>query len=90
MIFGESLIKTAYWTSANTVEVGFLSESILLSPSFKGKGHALIIPQELYKPLQSTIGLVKEADYPDFAKKFQELILSERGKEIFKKYGYEF
>ena len=72
-------------------DVGFIAASALfdekMSKYKEGVNH-ILVPQELYTPIDQGIVLLKHADKNDDAKAFYEFILGDKSREIFKKFGY--
>ena len=65
----------------------------MYSPKMKeykeGKDFVLV-DSKLYTPIDQAMVLLKNGQNSKLAKEFYDFILSEKGKAIFKKYGYDF
>ena len=72
-------------------DAGFIAASAMYDPKMKeykeGKNFILVDPK-LYKPINQGIVMLKNSEKNEEAKKFYDFVLGEKGKEIFKKYGY--
>ena len=83
---GEALSQALVATDA-----GFIAASAMYDPKMKeykeGKNFILVDPK-LYKPINQGIVMLKNSEKNEEAKKFYDFVLGEKGKEIFKKYGY--
>ena len=89
-IYGQSIGQTLTYTLTAT-DIGFVAKSTLLSKKLsqyrKGKNW-IDVPLNLYTPTKQGIILIKRAKDNAEAKAFYNYLLSNRAKEIFKKYGY--
>jgi len=89
-IYGQSIGQTLTYT-LTAADVGFVAKSMLLSDKLsqykKGKNW-IDVPTNLYTPTKQGIVLIKRAKDNSDAKAFYDYLLSNRAKEIFKKFGY--
>ena len=89
-IYGQSIGQTLTYT-LTAADIGFVAKSTLLSKKLsqykKGKNW-IDVPLNLYTPTKQGIILIKRAKDNAEAKAFYNYLLSNRAKEIFKKYGY--
>ena len=72
-------------------DVGFIAASALFDEKmskYKEGVNYILVPQELYTPIDQGIVLLKHAEKNDDAKAFYEFILGDKSREIFKKFGY--
>jgi len=46
------------------------------------------LPEEFIKPKKLQINLLSFSKHPEIAKRFMELSTSEKGQEIFRRYGF--
>jgi len=89
-IYGQSIGQTLTYT-LTAADIGFVAKSTLLSNKLKQykKGKNWIdVPTNLYTPTKQGMVLIKRAKDNADAKAFYNYLLSERAKEIFKKFGY--
>lgn len=88
-VYGESVGQTNQFIISYVAEIGFTAKSIVLSPNMKGKGNWKDVDTELYSPIKQGVVLLKNRDvHLEGAKKFQQFLFSDKGKEILNKYGY--
>ena len=70
--------------------MGFVALSALKSEKLKEWQNAYKpVDSSLYEPISQGMIKLKNSPNPELAKKFYDFILSDKAKEIFKKYGYE-
>lgn len=85
---GDALSQTL-----NAGDVGFIAASSMYSPKmtqYKEGKDFVLVSSELYTPIDQGMVLLKHGENSKLAKDFYEFILSDEGKAIFKKYGYDF
>ena len=89
-IYGQSIGQTLTY-ALTAADIGFVAKSSLLSDKLskykKGK-YWIDVPVNLYTPTKQGIVLIERAKENIDAKAFYSYILSDRAKEIFKKFGY--
>lgn len=84
LILGESVSQVNQYIIKKLVDVGFTSKSSIFA--YAKKGYWIEIDKNAYSPIKQGIVLISNKNE---AKDFFNFILSEKSKQIFKKYGYE-
>jgi len=89
-VYGESIAQASQFVTTKAAEVGFTAMSIVAAPSMAGKGQWIEIDRAAYEPIAQGVVILRHAKYNDpvAAQKFFDFIFSEKGQEIFLKYGY--
>ncbi|MDO2408111.1 molybdate ABC transporter substrate-binding protein [Campylobacter magnus] len=83
-------IGEALSQSLSAGDVGFVALSALKSHKLKKWQNAYkAVDSSLYEPISQGMIKLKNSQNSELAKKFYDFILSDKAKEIFKKYGYE-
>lgn len=84
-------ISEALSSALSAADAGFIAASAMYDPKMaeykEGKNFILVDPK-LYTPIDQGIILLKRGENNAEAKAFYDFILSEKGKEIFRKFGY--
>ncbi|MDO5045361.1 molybdate ABC transporter substrate-binding protein [Campylobacter sp.] len=84
-------ISEALSSALSAADAGFIAASAMYDPKMaqykEGKNFILVDPA-LYTPIDQGIVLLKRGENNPEAKAFYEFILSEKAKEIFRKFGY--
>lgn len=89
-VFAESVSQTVAY-AVTAADLGFIAKSSLYSSNmskYKEGINWLSVDSKLYTPIQQGIVLLKYAQNNSEYKAFYEFVLSNKAKEIFKKYGY--
>ena len=89
LVYGESVGQATQYIYKGLVDVGFTAKSVVLSPQMKNKGRWIEIDKSLYSPIKQGIVILKHGENNLYAQKFIEFLLSDTGKKILKKYGYQ-
>ena len=85
---GEALSQTL-----KAGDVGFINASAMYNPKmaeYKEGKDFVLIDAKLYSPIDQAMVILKNGENNKVAKEFYDFILSDKGHEIFKKYGYDF
>ena len=89
-VYAESISQTVAY-SVRATDIGFIAKSALFSKNmrrYKQGINWIEINPKLYTPINQGIILLKNAKNNSDAMKFYKYILSQKAKDIFKKYGY--
>ena len=90
-VYGESISQTvAYATTA--ADIGIIAKSSLYSPQmshFKETIHWSDVDENLYRPIDQGMVILKRGEGNVEVKAFYDFILSQRAKEILKSFGYK-
>ncbi|WP_029522027.1 molybdate ABC transporter substrate-binding protein [Persephonella sp. KM09-Lau-8] len=89
LVYGESVGQATQYIYKGLVDVGFTAKSVVLSPQMKNKGRWIEIDNSLYSSIKQGIVILKHGEKNLYAQKFIEFLLSDTGKKILKKYGYQ-
>jgi len=89
-VYAQSISQTVTYT-LTAADIGFIAKSSLYSKNMKEYKQAINwveLDTKLYTPIKQGIVLLKHAKNSKDAEVFYEFILSEKAREIFKKFGY--
>jgi molybdate transport system substrate-binding protein len=84
IIFGENVRQTLQYAQTGNVDVAIVA----LSLSLQSDGHWVLVPQELHRPLDQSLGVIKGTKQEQAACEFAAFINSTQGSEIMRKYGF--
>lgn len=92
IVYGESISQVNQYVTTNSTEVGFTAKSVVLSKEMEGRGKWIEISHKAYNPIAQAMVLLKYAEGHDkeAAEKLYNYLLSDKAKQLFKKYGYTF
>ncbi|AJC88202.1 molybdate ABC transporter substrate-binding protein [Campylobacter insulaenigrae] len=85
---GEALTQTLTATDAGFIAASALYEEGLQKYNLKENTNYILVDPKLYTPIDQGIVITKHGENNVDAKKFYDFVLSEKGKAIFKAYGY--
>ena len=86
LVYGDNIRQTLQYAETGNVEVAIVA----LSLSVQSNGRWVLIPEELHKPIDQGMGVLKETKDEQSARAFSEFVNGEKGREILKKYGFTF
>ena len=86
LVYGDNIRQTLQYAETGNVEVAIVA----LSLSVQSNGRWVLIPEELHKPIDQGIGVLKETKAEQPAQAFAEFVNGPKGREILKKYGFTF
>jgi molybdate transport system substrate-binding protein len=83
-VFGENVRQTLQYAETGNVDVAIVA----LSLSMQSKGRWVLIAEELHKPLDQALTVIKGTKHESEARKFAGFINSEQGRPVMRKYGF--
>ena len=84
LIFGDNIRQALQFAETGNVEVAILA----LSLSMPSNGQWVLVPQELHKPIDQGLAVIKTTKYEPEARRFASFINSPAGQTILTKYGF--
>jgi molybdate transport system substrate-binding protein len=85
VVYGMNVSQVRQFVSSGNAEAGFLPRA-LIKP---GDGHYLEVSEDLHRPIDQALGVVKASLNQDAARRFTEFVLGEQGQNLLAKYGYK-
>ncbi len=85
VVYGMNVSQVKQFVSSGNAEAGFLPRA-LVKP---GDGKYIEIDEELHRPIDQALGVIKFSDKQDAARRFADFVLSSEGQLILKEYGYK-
>lgn len=83
-VFGENVRQTLQYAETGNVDVAIVA----LSLSVQSKGRWVLIPQDLHKPLDQALAVIKSTKREQQARQFAVFINSLQGRQVMRKYGF--
>jgi molybdate transport system substrate-binding protein len=84
LVYGENIRQTLQYAQTGNVEVAIVA----LSLSMQSDGRSVLIPEELHKPLNQGLAVIKGTKNEPAARKFADFILGPQGQAIMRKFGF--
>lgn len=85
VVYGMNVSQVKQFVSSGNAEVGFLPRA-LVKP---GVGHFIEISENLHRPVDQALGVVKASAKQNSARQFADFVMSVEGQALLKKYGYK-
>ena len=86
LVYGDNIRQTLQFAETGNVEVAIVA----LSLSVQSKGRWVLVPEELHKPINQGMGVIKDTKNEEAARAFTNFVTGPKGREILKKYGFSF
>jgi molybdate transport system substrate-binding protein len=86
LVYGDNIRQTLQYAETGNVEVAIMS----LSLSIESKGRWVLVPEELHKPIDQGMGVIKGTKNEQAARAFSDFVNGPQGKAILQKYGFTF
>ncbi len=84
LIYGDNVRQTLQFAQTGNVEVAIVA----LSLSLGSDGRWVLVPEELHKPLDQALAVLKSTQHEQEARRFALFINSPPGRTIMRKYGF--
>lgn len=84
LVLGENVRQTLQYAETGNVDVAVIA----LSLSVQSKGKWTLIPQELHRPIDQMLAVIKGTPHEREARAFAAFINGARGRPIMRKYGF--
>ena len=84
LVFGENINQTLQYAETGNVDAAIVA----LSLSVSSKGHWVLIPDQLHKPLNQALAVIRSTRHEAEARRFATFINSPQGRPIMRKYGF--
>lgn len=89
LVLGENVAQAAQFVESGSADAGVIAHSLALAPSMKDKGRFWMIPIEAHPKLEQGGVILKWAKNPDACRQLRLFLISEQGREILRRYGFE-
>lgn len=86
LVYADNIRQTLQYAETGNVEVAIVA----LSLSVQSQGRWVLVPEELHKPLDQGMGVIKGTNNEAAARAFSDFVNGDKGREIMKKYGFTF
>jgi molybdate transport system substrate-binding protein len=84
LVLGENVRMTLQYAETGNVDVSIVA----LSLSVQSKGRWTLVPEELHKPLDQALAIIKSTKHEQQARAFAAFINGPQGRPVMRKYGF--
>jgi len=88
LVLGENVAQTAQFAQSGAADAAIISLSQAIAPQMAEAGKFWDVPLETYPPLNQGGVVLSHSEQRETARKFQALLLSERGQTILNEHGF--
>lgn len=86
LVYADNIRQTLQYAETGNVEVSIVA----LSLSLQSRGRWTLIPEELHKPIDQGLGIIKTTKNEQIARDFATFLNGPEGRAIMQKYGFTF
>ena len=84
LVFGENISQTLQYAETGNVDAAIVA----LSLSVNSNGRWVLIPDQLHKPLNQALAVIRSTRHEAEARRFASFINSTEGRSVMRKYGF--
>jgi molybdate transport system substrate-binding protein len=88
LVFGENVAQTLQFVQSGSADVGIVALSLALAPQVRDRGKYWQVPSDAYPRMEQGGVIVAHAANPRAAGEFRDFVLSTRGKDTLRRYGF--
>lgn len=85
VVYGMNVSQVKQFVSSGNAEAGFLPRSLVKA----GEGSFIEVSEDLHRPIDQALGVIKSSGMQDSARRFADFVLGPDGQSILKEYGYK-
>lgn len=86
LVYGDNIRQTLQYAETGNVDVAIVA----LSLSLQSRGRWTLIPEELHKPIDQALAVIKSTQNEATARAFATFVKGQQGQAILQKYGFSF
>jgi molybdate transport system substrate-binding protein len=84
LVLGENVRQALQYAETGNVDVAIVA----LSLSITSKGRWTLIPEELHRPIDQALAVIRATKFEQEARRFGAFVLGPQGRPIMRKYGF--
>ncbi len=84
LVMGENVSQAFQYAQSGNVDAALLPLSLVI----QGSGRYVPVPENLYKPIDQALAVIKTTRAPDAARAFEGFVAGTQGQQVLKKYGF--
>jgi molybdate transport system substrate-binding protein len=88
LVLGDNVAQTAQFVESGAADVGFIAQSLALSPALRDKGRFAEVPASAYPRLEQGGVILSWARDPGAAEALRAFLIGEEGRAILKRFGF--
>lgn len=87
-VLGDNISQTAQFVQSGAADIGVIALALALAPEMRELGRYWEIPLEAYPTMEQGGVITRWATDPEEARRLRDFLLSDRGREVLKRYGF--
>lgn len=89
LVLGENVAQATQFVDSGAADAGIIAQSLAMAPPLRDKGRFQIVPTDAYPRLEQGGVRLEWAKSPEACQQLQAFIVSDKGREILKSYGFD-
>lgn len=85
IVFGDNILQTFQFVQTGQADAGLVALALVIT----GDMPYVLIPQELHRPIDQGLAVLRRTQRESLARDFVAFVLSAEGQEILRRYGFE-
>ncbi|MBP3951442.1 molybdate ABC transporter substrate-binding protein [Bacillus suaedae] len=85
LVFAENIRQAYQFVESENADVGFIALSLMNEAEFNYE----LIDEANHKPILQALAIPKQSEQPELSKQLADFIISSKGQEILKSYGFD-
>ena len=88
LVFGENVAQTLQFVQTGAADAGIVALALALAPAVRDTGTYWRVPLDAYPRMEQGGAILAHAANPGGAEEFRDFVLSPRGKDLLRRYGF--
>jgi molybdate transport system substrate-binding protein len=84
IVYGENVLQALQYAESRNAQASLVALSLVIG----GEGQHRLVPERLHSPLRQAAAVTARSRNPQAARRFLRFMLSPRGRNLLKKYGF--
>ncbi len=89
LVKGENVAQAAQFVESGAADIGVIALPLALAPALLEKGVYSVVPRNYHPPMEQVGVILPWARYPEVAVAFRDHVLSDAGRAILARYGFD-
>jgi len=84
IVYAENISMAKQYATSNNADAVFTAYSLVL----KEQGKIIQVDESLHQPITQELGIIAKSQHPNGARKFVDFLLTGKGRDVLRSYGY--
>lgn len=89
LVKGQNVAQAAQFVDSGNADIGVIALPLAMATAMRERGAYFVIPAEVHPPMEQVGVVLPWARYPEIATAFRDHVLSDAGRDILARYGFD-